>query len=418
MSQSIKPGLGELLRHLVELTDGSADTFYQQLPFAYRPRYTPIMRVLASGPASVSDLKTQLNITQGAVSQTIKLMLQDQLIEKYKGQDARQSIVRISEQGEAALQRLTPHWQAIFQAIEGLETDIQQPLMQTLQRTSQALEQQSFAQRIQVASELGNTPLQSVNQQSMHFQTGGAEYAQFRPSYPESLGTLLATLVQKSQLTPKLAVDVGCGSGQLTSLLAPHFGQVVGIDPSTSQLQHAQQHHNVRYQQGHAEQLDIADASADLVVAAQAAHWFNLDAFYAEVKRIAKPAALIALISYGVPFIYDAANSVFQQAYWQDVHRFWPPERQHVENAYSQLYFPFPRISLAHIPGDQLSYQRCMHLSEFINYIKTWSAYQQALKQNQAHCFDALFSKLEAVWHPSDAKQVVWPLTLKVGQVA
>lgn len=247
-----------------------------------------------------------------------------------------------------------------------------------------------------------------------HFQQGGAQYAQFRPSYPKTLGQALARLAPDN----KQAVDVGCGSGQLSGVLAGYFKQVVGIDPSTSQLQHAQQHHNVRYQQGHAEQLDIADASADLVVAAQAAHWFNLDAFYAEVKRIAKPAALIALISYGVPFIYDAANSVFQQAYWQDVHRFWPPERQHVENAYSQLYFPFPRISLAHIPGDQLSYQRCMHLSEFINYIKTWSAYQQALKQNQAHCFDALFSKLEAVWHPSDTKQVVWPLTLKVGQIA
>jgi len=289
--------------------------------------------------------------------------------------------------------------------------------MQTLQRTSQALEQQSFAQRIQAASELSKTPPQAVKQKPVHFQTGGAEYAQFRPSYPESLGALLATLVQKSQLTPKLAVDVGCGSGQLTSLLAPHFGQVVGIDPSASQLQHAEPHANVRYQQGHAEQLDIADASADLIVAAQAAHWFDLDAFYAEVKRIAKPGAVIALISYGVPFIYDAVNSVFQQAYWQDVHRFWPPERQHVENAYSQLYFPFSAISLAHIPGDQLSYQRHMNLPEFINYIKTWSAYQQALKQEQTHGFETFFSKLEAVWNPSDKKHIIWPLTLKAGRL-
>ena len=249
----------------------------------------------------------------------------------------------------------------------------------------------------------------------VHFQSGGADYAQFRPRYPEALGRALSTLVQASELTPELAVDVGCGSGQLTAVLAPHFKAVVGIDPSASQLQHAQQHHNVRYQQGHAEQIALADASADLIVAAQAAHWFDLDAFYAELKRIAKPGAVVVLISYGVPFIHDAVNSIFQRGYWQDLHHFWPPERAHVENAYADLYFPFTPLGLDQISGDPLSYQRAMTLPAFISYIKTWSAYQQAVAQLEAHVFEAFFEQLAQAWNETSEKTVVWPLTIKAG---
>lgn len=40
----------------------------------------------------------------------------------------------------------------------------------------------------------------------------------------------------------ELAVDVGCGSGQGTVLLAQHFGSVVGTDVSAAQLEEAVRH--------------------------------------------------------------------------------------------------------------------------------------------------------------------------------
>lgn len=47
---------------------------------------------------------------------------------------------------------------------------------------------------------------------------------------------------------------------------------------------------NVEYRVGVAEDLaGITDASVDLVATAQAAHWFQLEPFYAELKRVLKP---------------------------------------------------------------------------------------------------------------------------------
>ena len=72
MKSSIKPGLGQLLRHLKELVDGEADAFYAADGIDYRPRYTPIMRALAADSHAVGELSKITGLSQGAVSQTIK----------------------------------------------------------------------------------------------------------------------------------------------------------------------------------------------------------------------------------------------------------------------------------------------------------------------------------------------------------
>ena len=69
------------------------------------------------------------------------------------------------------------------------------------------------------------------------FLDGGADYARFRPDYPAELARWLAGLCPSRAS----ALDVGCGSGQLTGLLAEHFSHVTGMDPSAGQLVHARQ---------------------------------------------------------------------------------------------------------------------------------------------------------------------------------
>ena len=106
------------------------------------------MRILESGSASVTTLKESLSITQGAVSQTIKLMLEDGLIAKRKGEDARQTIVSLTEHGREALKELKPQWSATFKAIEELEDEIGFPLMSYLKMTVEALEKKPYFDRI------------------------------------------------------------------------------------------------------------------------------------------------------------------------------------------------------------------------------------------------------------------------------
>lgn len=402
-------GLGEALRQLLELIDGDMDFWYKSLPFPYRARYTPIVRELRSGPKSVSCLNQNLSITQGAISQSIRLMLDDGLIEKSPGKDARQSIVSLSNQGQQALLQLEPHWQGIFSAIEQLEEDAQAPLMENLTRVLEQLHQHSFSERVE---------LEKLSDSSEHQdQTGGSRnwfsldsdiYRKARPSYPTRLGEALAGLCQKQEL----AVDVGCGSGQLSMVLAEQFHQVLALDSSADQISVSKEKENIQYQVSSAEQLNCADNSADLIVAAQAAHWFDLTGFYHEARRVAKPSAILALISYGVPYIDDPINSVFQQGYWQDCFHFWPEQRRPVENGYADLYFPFDEIEM---PRSSIEIE--MTLEEFFAYISTWSAYKVAAKKDELKVFDQWFVRMASQWKAHEKKRVIWPIAARVGKL-
>ena len=136
-------------------------------------------------------------------------------------------------------------------------------------------------------------------------------YSLYRPRYPR---WLLDTVLEFAGLPPgstgRLAVDVGCGNGQVgwwargrrcatgaqtqsaaaprwragaancpvrrpqfTVDLAEHFERVVGLDPSASQLEHARQRPNVTYQEGPAEATGLPDQSVDLLTAATCMHW-------------------------------------------------------------------------------------------------------------------------------------------------
>lgn len=151
MQKKHDPGLGELLRHLTELVDRSSESFYQEQNLQYRPRYTPIMRVLADGPCSVNEITARLAITQGAVSQSLKLMEHQHLIKRQPGIDARQYIISLTRTGHTLLMELEDHWRAMFKAIELLEAEIDAPLRLILGKAIHALEKKGFSERIRAA---------------------------------------------------------------------------------------------------------------------------------------------------------------------------------------------------------------------------------------------------------------------------
>ena len=129
-----------------------------------------------------------------------------------------------------------------------------------------------------------------------HFSTRSAEYAAYRPTYPRALVDFLADAAPGTEL----ALDCGCGTGQLSVLLGERFARVVATDASQKQIENAEPHARVAYRVAPAEASGLGDASADLVVAAQAAHWFDLPAFYAEARRVARPHGVVALVTYGI----------------------------------------------------------------------------------------------------------------------
>ncbi|KAJ0062236.1 hypothetical protein NL108_002559, partial [Boleophthalmus pectinirostris] len=137
-------------------------------------------------------------------------------------------------------------------------------------------------------------------------------YLQYRPVPHEMVHTIMNYVKERMPFPLELAVDVGCGSGQGTVLLAPHFTRVVGTDISPAQLENArlnQQPPNVTYSLAPSDALPLDDESVDLVTAMSAAHWFHPEHFLEEVHRVLRPGGCVALFSYPIEMDVEYGDS-------------------------------------------------------------------------------------------------------------
>ncbi len=241
------------------------------------------------------------------------------------------------------------------------------------------------------------------------FDQGGRAYARFRPEYPPQLAADLADLVAAKQL----AVDVGCGNGQLTCLLAAHFETVLGVDASADQIANTVPHERIRYQCGPAEQLPLGAGVANLITAAQAAHWFKLPAFYQEARRVAAPGCLLALISYGVLQLEPDLNERFQTFYRDEIGPYWPPERALVDSAYATIDFPFEEVQ---VPARKIRLE--WRFSEFWGYLLTWSAVRHAQEAGCESLLRNFAEEMSALWGDENRRRVIaWPINMRVGRL-
>ncbi len=130
-------------------------------------------------------------------------------------------------------------------------------------------------------------------------------YARFRPQYPGELFAYLASAAPGREL----AWDCGTGNGQAAQDLARHFRRVIATDASADQIAQAAQHERIEYQVARAEDVSLDDHSVDLITAAMAVHWFDLDSFYAVVRRAAKRDGVLAVWMYHLPVIDPAIDA-------------------------------------------------------------------------------------------------------------
>ncbi len=123
-------------------------------------------------------------------------------------------------------------------------------------------------------------------------------YVKFRPSYPAALIDSLTTACRLSDQS--VVVDIGSGTGKLSELLVARGIFVVGVEPNDDMRQAAEQligeSPRFRSINGQAECTALEDGYADLIVAAQAFHWFDVELAKREFGRLLKPHGHIALI--------------------------------------------------------------------------------------------------------------------------
>ena len=242
-----------------------------------------------------------------------------------------------------------------------------------------------------------------------HFSGVAGGYREFRPRYPSALFAWLADAAPSRAL----ALDVGCGNGQATVALAAAFEAVVGVDPSAEQIANAEPHPRVRYRVAAAEATGLDGRSADAVLVAQALHWLDLDRFYPEVRRVARPGAAFAAVTYALCEIEPAVDVVVRHLYHDVVGSDWPPERRHTETGYRTLPMPFPPLE-----PPPLAMEAEWSLDQLLGYLRTWSAVTRHRARTGADAVAGIEPRLRAAWGTASARRVRWPLAIRAGRVA
>lgn len=241
-----------------------------------------------------------------------------------------------------------------------------------------------------------------------HFSTGSAGYAANRPTYPDALVDALAAVSPGTAL----ALDCGCGTGQLSGVLARRFGRVVATDASAAQIAAAEPFEAVEYRVAPAEASGLDAGSVDLLTVAQAAHWFDLDAFYGEARRVLRPGGVLALVTYGVIEADPEVAPVIDRFYWRVAGPHWPPERRHVEEGYRSLSFPFPEIDLP-----RLAILCRWDLKRLAGYVDTWSAVKALARAEGPGPVERFRAELLEAWgDPGRVREIRFPLSVRAGR--
>lgn len=242
-----------------------------------------------------------------------------------------------------------------------------------------------------------------------HFSSHARGYAAFRPDYPAELFALLAGLTEGHAL----AWDCATGSGQAARGLAAHYARVWATDASAAQIAAAVPHTGVEYRVAPAEASSLPDACADLVSVAQAVHWFDLPAFYAEVRRVLKPGGLLAIWCYQRLRIEPAVDAIVEDFYAGLLGPYWPEERRLVESGYRELDFPF-----AELPAPPIAMTARWTLDQLLGYFSTWSALQAYQRATGEDPLPALRERLASAWISlAQAKTIKWPLSMRLARL-
>lgn len=116
-------------------------------------------------------------------------------------------------------------------------------------------------------------------------------YERARPAYPaEAAAWLTGT-------TPARVVELGAGTGKLTAGLLGQGHRVLATDPLEPMLRHlARAVPGAVALRSRAEEIPVRSRWADVVVSAQAYHWFDLDRALPEIARVLKPGGRVALV--------------------------------------------------------------------------------------------------------------------------
>lgn len=152
-SQAGKLALGSRLRRLSESLTEDAAKIYALYDVALDPKWFPVFYVLSEQEsASITEIAQIIRHSHPSVSQIVKEMSKRGLVITEKAsQDARVSVVKLSDSGRQLIPRIEKQYVDVTQAVEALLSETQHDLWKAIAEVEFLLNHKGFFERVQAA---------------------------------------------------------------------------------------------------------------------------------------------------------------------------------------------------------------------------------------------------------------------------
>jgi len=213
------------------------------------------------------------------------------------------------------------------------------------------------------------------------YSSAAQRYSRSRPEFhPIVMERIRAQLNLLERVS--LAVDVGCGTGQSARALTLLARKVIATDISPQMLAEAEPDPQVQYLHAPAEDLPLERASADLMTASVAFHWFDQAQFLTQAARVLNPGG--HLVIYGNYFTrHMLENPLFFEHGWPTHQRYpnvLPHAPQQGESTAAEVSNQF---GLEHLASEQYSNEVRFTLEELVAYLLTQSNFIAPLERGE-----------------------------------
>ncbi|CUB02496.1 class I SAM-dependent methyltransferase [Marinomonas fungiae] len=219
--------------------------------------------------------------------------------------------------------------------------------------------------------------------------SSAANYSRVRPTYPPELYYWLSHQVKQTERV----WDCACGTGQASIDLAAYFNQVEATDISEAQIAKATPHRKVNYSVQPSEHTNFPDNYFDAVCVAHALHWFDLDSFWAEVRRVLKPEGKLFIWGYNWVEFDNTLDQAIKEHLLPILQPFWPEKTTLLRGQYTAVEFPFTKIET---PTFELKCHWTM--SQAFAFMRSWSASQIMMEKHGDFKIKEAEKEIEYVW--------------------
>ena len=247
------------------------------------------------------------------------------------------------------------------------------------------------------------------NNHSPDFSPLAKQYASSRPGYPPELYAYLASLVDRREV----AWDCATGNGQAAVSLVEHFDRVIATDISADQIAHAIPHERIEYRVNSGEESGLPDHSVDLVTVAAAVHWFDLERFHKEVRRVLRPGGVVAVWTYHIGHMEPPFGELFYRFYLDWLKPHFAGGAELVNMRYETINLPGTALN-----PSTFHMSATWTLAQMLGFIASWSGTLDYIRVHGKDPVDLIRDELTSLWNNPDTQiQLRWPLYLRLAKV-